>query len=69
MINKKQKEITMTKLDMNKFVNTMSQVDSQLYEIAKILKSYNSTLNVEDLMNTVLDQIESNVYNQVKNNK
>jgi len=59
----------MTKVDMNKFVNTMSQVDSQLYEIAKILKSYNSTLNVEDLMNTVLDQIESNVYNQVKNNK
>ena len=54
-------------IDLNKFCNMINDVDSQLYEIAKILKSYNSTLNVEDLMNNVLDQIESNVANQVKN--
>ena len=57
----------MTKFDMNKFLNTMNTVDSQFYEIAKTLKSYDSSLNVEDLMNEVLDQIESNVANQVRN--
>jgi hypothetical protein len=45
----------------------INDVDSQLYEIAKILKKYDSSLNVEDLMNEVLDQIESNVANQVRN--
>lgn len=48
------------------FYNTMNTVDSQLYEIAKTLKSFDSSLNVEDLMNNVLDTIESNVYNQIK---
>jgi len=51
----------------NEFYNTMNKVDSQLYEVAKILKSYDSSLNVEDLMNNVLDMIESNVVTQVKN--
>jgi len=66
MINKKTKGNTMIK-DLNKFCNMINDVDSQLYEIAKILKKYDSSLNVEDLMNNVLDQIESNVANQVKN--
>jgi len=66
MINKKTKGNTMIK-DLNKFCNMINDVDSQLYEIAKILKKYDSSLNVEDLMNEVLDQIESNVANQVRN--
>ena len=66
MINKKTKGNTMIK-DLNKFCNMINDVDSQLYEIAKIPKKYDSSLNVEDLMNNVLDQIESNVANQVKN--
>ena len=53
--------------DLNKFCNMINDVDLQLYEIAKILKKYDSSLNVEDLMNEVLDQIESNVANQVRN--
>ena len=53
--------------DLNKFCNMINDVDSQLYKIAKILKKYDSSLNVEDLMNNVLDQIESNVANQVRN--
>ena len=53
----------------DKFYNTMNKVDSQLYEIAKILKKYDSSLNTEDLMNLVLDTIESNVVNQVRNKK
>ena len=66
MINKKTKGNTMIK-DLNKFCNMINDVDLQLYEIAKILKKYDSSLNVEDLMNNVLDQIESNVANQVRN--
>jgi len=66
MINNNQGENTMTVLT-NEFYNTMNKVDSQLYEVAKILKSYDSSLNVEDLMNNVLDMIESNVVTQVKN--
>ena len=49
----------------NEFYNTMNKVDSQLYEIAKTLKSFDSSLNVEDLMNNILDTIETNVYNQI----
>ena len=37
------------------------------YMKLQILKKYDSSLNVEDLMNNVLDQIESNVANQVRN--
>ena len=66
MINNNQGKNTMIK-DLDKFCNMINDVDSQLYEIAKILKKYDSSLNVEDLMNEVLDQIESNVANQVKN--
>ena len=49
----------------NEFYNTMNKVDSQLYEVAKTLKSFDSSLNVEDLMNLVLSTIETNVYNQL----
>ena len=52
--------------DLNKFCNMINDVDMQLYEIAKILKKYDSSVNVEDLMNEVLDMIESNVANQVR---
>jgi hypothetical protein len=52
---------------MNKFLETFNQVDSKLYEISKILKSYDSSLNVEDLMNQVYESIQNNVYNQQKN--
>jgi hypothetical protein len=52
---------------MNKFLETFNQVDSKLYEISKILKSYDSSLNVEDLMNQVYESIQDNVYNQQKN--
>ena len=54
-------------IDMNKFLNTFNKVDTQLYEIAKTLKSYDSSLNVEDLMNQVYESIQDNVYNQQKN--
>ena len=53
-------------IDLNKFCNMINDVDMQLYEIAKILKKYDSSVNVEDLMNEVLDMIESNVANQVR---
>ena len=53
--------------DLNKFCNMINEVDSQLYEIAKILNKYDSSLNTEDLMNEVLDMIESNVANSVRN--
>ena len=58
----------MTTINMNKFLETFNQVDSKLYEISKILKSYDSSLNVEDLMNQVYESIQDNVYNQQKNN-
>lgn len=57
----------MTTIDMNKFNETFNKVDTQLYEISKILKSYDSSLNVEDLMNQVYESIQDNVYNQQKN--
>ena len=47
------------------FYNTMNQVDNKLSEVAKILKSYDSSLNVEDLMYNVYDTIELNVYGQL----
>ena len=50
---------------MNKFNETFNQVDSKLYEISKILKSYDSSLNVEDLMNQVYESIQDNIYNQL----
>jgi len=56
----------MTTIDMNKFMKTFNEVDSKLYEISKILKSYDSSLNVEDLMNQVYESIQDNVYNQQK---
>ena len=59
----------MTKFDMNKFLNTMNTVDSQLYEIAKTLKSYDSSLNVEDLMTQVYDSLQDNVYKQMTDSK
>jgi len=65
MINNNQGENTMNTFDMNKFLNTMNTVDSQLYEIAKTLKSFNKSLNVEDLMLNVYESIENNVYKQL----
>ena len=47
------------------FYNTMNKVDSKLSEVAKILKSYDSSLNVEDLMIQVYENIELNVYSQL----
>ncbi len=55
----------MTVLNEN-FYNTMNQVDSQLYEVSKILKSFDSSLNVEDLLMNVFEKIETNIYNQLK---
>ena len=49
----------------NEFFNTMNKVDTQLYEIAKTLKSFNSSLNVEDLMISVYESIENNVHKQL----
>ena len=65
MINNNKGENTMNTFDMNKFLNTMNTVDSQLYEIAKTLKSFNSSLNVEDLMLNVYESIENNVHKQL----
>jgi hypothetical protein len=56
----------MTTINMNKFLETFNQVDSKLYEISKILKTYDSSLNVEDLMNQVYESLQDNVYNQQK---
>jgi len=64
MLNKNKGE-NMTTIDMNKFLNTMNKVDTQLYEIAKTLKSFNKSLNVEDLMLDVYESIENNVYKQL----
>jgi len=47
------------------FFDTMNTVDTQLYEIAKTLKSFNKSLNVEDLMLNVYESIENNVYSQL----
>jgi len=47
------------------FFDTMNTVDTQLYEIAKTLKSFNKSLNVEDLMLDVYESIENNVYSQL----
>ena len=44
----------------------MNKVDSQLSEVNKILTSYDSTLNVEDLLVNVYENIESNIYKQIK---
>lgn len=46
------------------FYETMNKVDSTLYEVAKVLKNYDASLNVEDLMITVYELIESNIYKQ-----
>jgi len=69
MINNNQGKNTMTKFDMNKFLNTMNTVDSQLYEIAKTLKSYHSNLNIEDLMTFLYDSVQDNVYKQMTDSK
>ena len=50
----------------NKFYNTMNNVDSQLYEVSKILSNFDNRLNVEDLVIDVLDKIESSVVSQLK---
>ena len=55
----------MTTLNDN-FYNTMNKVDSQLSQINKILKSYDSTLNVEDLLLNVYENIENNIVKQIK---
>ena len=55
----------MTTLNDN-FYNTMNKVDSQLSQINKILTSYDSTLNVEDLLLNVYENIENNIVNQIK---
>jgi len=52
----------------NEFFNTMNKVDTQLYEIAKTLKSFDSSLNVEDLMISVYESIENNVHKQLTDN-
>ena len=52
----------------NEFFNTMNKVDTQLYEIAKTLKSFDSSLNVEDLMISVYESIESNIHKQLTDN-
>ena len=55
----------MTILNDN-FYNTMNKVDSQLSQINKILTSYDSTLNVEDLLVNVYENIENNIIRQIK---
>ena len=55
----------MTILNDN-FYNTMNKVDSQLSQINKILTSYDSTLNVEDLLLNVYENIENNIIRQIK---
>ena len=55
----------MTILNDN-FYNTMNKVDSQLSQINKILTSYDSTLNVEDLLLNVYENIENNIVKQIK---
>ena len=55
----------MTTLNDN-FYNTMNKVDSQLSQINKILKYYDSTLNVEDLLLNVYENIENNIVKQIK---
>ena len=50
----------------DKFYNTMNKVDSQLSQINKILTSYDSTLNVEDLLLNVYENIENNIVKQLK---
>jgi hypothetical protein len=44
----------------------MNKVDSQLSQINKILTSYDSTLNVEDLLVNVYENIENNIIKQIK---
>lgn len=61
-------ENTMNMLNDN-FYNTMNKVDSQLSEINKILTSFNSTLNVEDLLVNVYENIENNIVEQIKSKK
>ena len=55
----------MTTLNDN-FYNTMNKVDSQLSQINKILTSYDSTLNIEDLLLNVYENIENNIVKQIK---
>jgi hypothetical protein len=63
MLNKNKGEnMTVTN---KQFFDTMNTVDTQLYEIAKTLKSFNKSLNVEDLMLNVYESIENNVYSQL----
>lgn len=57
----------MNTIDMNKFNEMINKIDSQLYEINKIIKQYDSSIETNDLLNEILDQIESNVSFQVKN--
>jgi len=54
----------MTTQKTDDFYETMNKVDSTLYEVAKVLKNYDASLNVEDLMITVYELIESNIYKQ-----
>jgi hypothetical protein len=53
--------------NLNKFNEMINKIDSQLYEINKIIKQYDSSVKTDDLLNEILDQIESNVSFQVKN--
>ena len=45
----------------------MNKVDTKLYEIKEILKSYDSSLNVEKLLLDVYEKIEDNIDTQQKN--
>ena len=64
MINKKTKGNNMT-VTNKQFFDTMNKVDTQLYEVAKTLKSFDKSLNVEDLIFSVYESIENNIYSQL----
>jgi len=51
----------------NKYFNMINEVDSQLYEISKIIKEFDSSIITHDLLNDVIDMIEKNVSFQYTN--
>jgi len=67
-MNNKKGQITMTKKNENSndYFNAINKIDSQLYEINKIIKDYDSSIVTHDLLNDVLDMIEKNISIQEK---
>jgi len=47
--------------NLNDYFNTINKIDNQLSKISNIIKDYDSSIVTHDLLNNVLNMIETNI--------